>query len=45
MQANTQLEAVRLQCRDFERLEQPRRLHFARRNDNRPRPARLRDVS
>jgi Ala-tRNA(Pro) deacylase len=30
MEANTHVEAVRLHCRDFERLEKPRRLAFAR---------------
>jgi Ala-tRNA(Pro) deacylase len=29
-ETNTHAEAVRLRCRDFERLEQPRRLQFAR---------------
>jgi Ala-tRNA(Pro) deacylase len=29
-EANTYVEAVRLRCRDFERLENPRRLRFAR---------------
>jgi Ala-tRNA(Pro) deacylase len=29
-EGNTHVEAVRLRCADFERLEQPRRLHFAR---------------
>jgi Ala-tRNA(Pro) deacylase len=32
-EANTHFEAVRLLCRDFERLERPRRLAFARRAD------------
>jgi Ala-tRNA(Pro) deacylase len=45
MGANNHLEAIRLRCSDFERLERPRRLLFARKNDDRPRPARLRDVS
>ncbi|HEY7307779.1 MAG TPA: YbaK/EbsC family protein [Gemmataceae bacterium] len=31
LETNTQCEAVRLRCRDFERVEKPRRLHFARR--------------
>lgn len=30
LEANSQFEAVRLRCRDFERLEKPRRLRFAR---------------
>ncbi len=30
-EGNSHMEAVRLLCRDFERLERPRRLHFARR--------------
>jgi Ala-tRNA(Pro) deacylase len=42
---NTRVESVRLRCSEFERLEKPRRLHFARDNDNPPRPAPLRDVS
>jgi Ala-tRNA(Pro) deacylase len=29
-EGNTHVEAVRLRCSDFERLERPRRLHFAR---------------
>ncbi len=29
MEAHTHVEAVRLRCRDFERLERPRRLPFA----------------
>jgi Ala-tRNA(Pro) deacylase len=28
-EANTHAEAIRMRCRDFERLEQPRRLRFA----------------
>jgi Ala-tRNA(Pro) deacylase len=43
--ANTHVESIRLRCRDFEHLERPRRLPFARANDDPPRPARLRDVS
>jgi Ala-tRNA(Pro) deacylase len=31
LETHTQFEAVRLSCRDFERLEKPRRLRFARR--------------
>ena len=27
---NTHVEAIRIRCRDFERLERPRRLQFAR---------------
>jgi Ala-tRNA(Pro) deacylase len=42
---NTHFESVRLQCRDFERLERPRRLRFARENDAPPGRAPLRDVS
>jgi Ala-tRNA(Pro) deacylase len=30
VEANTHVEAVRLRCRDFERLERPRRLAFAK---------------
>ncbi len=30
LETQTQCEAVRLRCRDFERLEQPRRLRFSR---------------
>ena len=29
-EAHTHAEAIRMKCADFERLEQPRRLHFAR---------------
>jgi len=32
METHTHVEAVRLRCRDFEELEQPRRLHFVRQN-------------
>ena len=32
METHTQFEAIRLRCRDFERLENPRRLSFARRS-------------
>lgn len=31
LETHTQFEAIRLRCRDFERLEKPRRLRFARR--------------
>ena len=31
METHTRFEAIRLRCRDFERLEKPRRLLFARR--------------
>ena len=31
LETHTQFEAVRLRCRDFERVEKPRRLRFARR--------------
>lgn len=31
LETHTQFEAVRLRCRDFERVENPRRLRFARR--------------
>src|SRR5579885_3339992 len=34
LETHTQFESIRLLCRDFERLEQPRRLPFARRNRN-----------
>ncbi len=30
LETHTQFEAVRLRCRDFERIERPRRLRFAR---------------
>jgi Ala-tRNA(Pro) deacylase len=30
LETHSQFEAIRLRCRDFERLEQPRRLRFAR---------------
>lgn len=30
LETHTQFESVRLRCRDFERLEKPRRLRFAR---------------
>jgi Ala-tRNA(Pro) deacylase len=33
LETHTQFEAVRLHCRDFERLEKPRRLRFARRSN------------
>ncbi len=39
LETHTQFEAVRLRCRDFERLENPRRLRFARRSPSRPRPS------
>jgi Ala-tRNA(Pro) deacylase len=45
LEANTHLEAIRLRCQDFERLERPRRLRFARKDDGGPGPARLREVS
>jgi Ala-tRNA(Pro) deacylase len=32
LETHTQFESIRLLCRDFERLEQPRRLPFARRS-------------
>jgi hypothetical protein len=44
METHTHVEAIRLRCQDFERLERPRRLAFARRDDKPDRP-RLRDVS
>lgn len=31
LETHTQSEAIRLRCRDFERVEKPRRLRFARR--------------
>jgi Ala-tRNA(Pro) deacylase len=34
LETHTQFESIRLLCRDFERLEQPRRLSFARRSRN-----------
>jgi Ala-tRNA(Pro) deacylase len=30
LETHSQFEAIRLRCRDFERLEKPRRLRFAR---------------
>lgn len=35
METHTRFEAIRLLCRDFERLEKPRRLTFARRRPGR----------
>jgi hypothetical protein len=29
-ETHTRVQAIRLRCRDFERLERPRRLRFAR---------------
>ena len=40
LETHTQFEAVRLLCRDFECLEKPRRLRFARRIPFSPRQAR-----
>jgi Ala-tRNA(Pro) deacylase len=37
METHTRFEAIRLLCRDFERLEKPRRLAFARRRPSRER--------
>ena len=37
METHTRFEAIRLLCRDFERLEKPRRLAFARRGPSRGR--------
>jgi Ala-tRNA(Pro) deacylase len=37
LETHTQFESIRLLCRDFERLEQPRRLPFARRSPDRNR--------
>jgi Ala-tRNA(Pro) deacylase len=37
LETHTQFEALRLICRDFERLEKPRRLPFARPNSSRNR--------
>ncbi len=34
LETHTQFESIRLLCRDFERLEQPRRLPFARPSQN-----------
>ncbi len=34
LETHTHVDAVRLRCRDFERLERPRRLPFARRGDS-----------
>ncbi len=42
LETHTQFEAVRLRCRDFERLEKPQRLPFARRSPFRPQQARAR---
>jgi Ala-tRNA(Pro) deacylase len=36
VETHTQFEALRLLCRDFERLEKPRRLPFARRTPEQP---------
>jgi Ala-tRNA(Pro) deacylase len=36
METNTHVEAIRLRCSDFERLERPRRLHFARKGGGNP---------
>jgi hypothetical protein len=33
LETHTHVDAVRMRCRDFERLERPRRLPFARRNE------------
>jgi Ala-tRNA(Pro) deacylase len=37
METHTQFEAIRLRCRDFERLEKPRRLPLTRRSAGRDR--------
>ena len=37
LETHSQFEAVRLLCRDFERMEHPRRLSFARRSPSRDR--------
>jgi Ala-tRNA(Pro) deacylase len=37
METHTQFEAIRLRCRDFERLEKPRRLPLTRRTPSRDR--------
>jgi Ala-tRNA(Pro) deacylase len=37
METHTQFEAIRLRCRDFERVEKPRRLSLARRSSSRDR--------
>lgn len=37
LETHTQFESIRLLCRDFERLEEPRRLPFARRSLDKPR--------
>lgn len=39
LETHTQFEAVRLRCRDFERLERPRRLRFGRPSVKTQRPA------
>ncbi|MHB1422941.1 MAG: aminoacyl-tRNA deacylase [Gemmataceae bacterium] len=43
LETHTQFEAVRLLCRDFERLEKPRRLSFARRSPSQRRRIKLND--
>lgn len=35
LETHTRSEAVRVRCRDFERVEKPRRMRFARRDPNR----------
>ena len=45
METNSHMEAIRLRCRDFERLEQPRRLHFARRSAGKKACGQRSDVS
>ncbi len=45
MEMNTHVEAIRLRCRDYERLEQPRRLHFARRSEGKKTCTQTSDIS
>ena len=45
METHSHFEAVRLRCGDFEKLEQPRRLHFVCKGGRKPLRPRLRDVS
>jgi Ala-tRNA(Pro) deacylase len=43
LETHSQFEAIRVLCRDFERMEKPRRLPLARRNPEQTRPAPRRD--
>ncbi|MGH7168943.1 MAG: YbaK/EbsC family protein, partial [Gemmataceae bacterium] len=42
IETHTRFEAIRLLCRDFERLEKPRRLSFARRSSSGSRGPKIR---